>query len=345
MKKHYFFYKLFVLSMFILGNDAAAFHSTSKSSAQKQSVLLKADDISNDSVLDIITARGNVRISNGVQTVEADTVTYNKKMNQLAANGHVKLFDADGDVLHSNYAELSDDLKDVFLKEAYMYTMDKERLAAHRVKKVDKQTYFDKGVYTPCEMCKGQEYPTWQLQAKEIHRDEEKGDVIYKDAIFAFRGVPTFRTPYFSHPDPSVKRRSGFLAPFFGGDSLYGMAAGTPYYWAAGADKEMTVTPVWMTKQTPVLMGDYRQRFQNSIFHFSGSATQAPNTTGTPGALKARRKRNQGHFLADGHYDATPNWRLSYDVKGASNPTYLTAPNILLRISFPTAVIKTLIGC
>jgi LPS-assembly protein len=290
---------------------------------EKQSVLLKAQDVSNDSVLDVIVARGNVQISNGIQTVEADTVTYNKKMNQLTASGNVKVFDVDGDVISSNYAELSDDLRDVFLKEAYMYTMDKERLAASTVKKVDQHTYFDRGVYTPCEMCKEQQYPTWQLQAKEIHRDEEKGDVIYKDAVFVFKGVPTVRTPYFSHPDPSVKRRSGFLAPFFGGDSLYGAATGVPYYWAISPAQELIVTPVLMTKQTPVLMGDYRQRFQDSIFHFSGSATQSPSVSGTSGATRVQRKRTQGHFVADGHYDATPNWRLSYDIKKASNPTYL----------------------
>ena len=321
MIKNRFFYKFFLLGICMVAHSAWALHGAKN--AGKQSVLLKAQDVSNDSVLDVVVARGNVQISNGIQTVEADTVTYNKKMNQLIASGNVKVFDVDGDVVSSNYAELSDDLRDVFLKEAYMYTMDKERIAANTVKKVDQQTYFSHGIYTPCEMCKGQQYPTWQLQAKEIHRDEEKGDVIYKDAIFAFKGVPTFRTPYFSHPDPSVKRRSGFLAPFFGGDSLYGAATGLPYYWAISPSQELIVTPVLMTKQKPVLMGDYRQRFENSIFHFSGSATQSPSVTGTPGATKVQQKRTQGHFVTDGYYNATPNWRLSYDIKKASNPTYL----------------------
>ena len=49
------------------------------------------------------------------------------------------------------------------------------------------------------------------------HRPRSAGrDDHLQDAQFELFGVPIFYMPYFSHADPSVKRRSGFLMPEYG---------------------------------------------------------------------------------------------------------------------------------
>ena len=40
-----------------------------------------------------------------------------------------------------------------------------------------------------------------------------------------------------------VKRKSGFLVPFFSGSANLGIGSATPYYWAISDDKDMTFTP------------------------------------------------------------------------------------------------------
>ena len=39
--------------------------------------------------------------------------------------------------------------------------------------------------------------------------------MLYHEGVLVhIRNVPVFYTPYFSHPDPSVKRKRGFLTAF-----------------------------------------------------------------------------------------------------------------------------------
>src|SRR5258708_40124075 len=86
-------------------------------------------------------------------------------------------------------------------------------------------------------------------------------------------GFPIFWTPYLSHPDPSVKRRSGFLAPSFGSSPSLGFHTGIPYYWVISPDKDATFTPVITSAGGEFLGGQYRQRFGNGFVHADASVT------------------------------------------------------------------------
>ena len=44
-----------------------------------------------------------------------------------------------------------------------------------------------------------------------------------------------------SHPDPSVKRRSGFLPPSFSDTKNLGSSIFVPYFFALGDDKNFTL--------------------------------------------------------------------------------------------------------
>ena len=43
--------------------------------------------------------------------------------------------------------------------------------------------------------------------------------IYFEDARLEFFGVPLAYIPYFSAPDPTVKRKTGFLIPTFGTSS------------------------------------------------------------------------------------------------------------------------------
>jgi LPS-assembly protein len=55
-----------------------------------------------------------------------------------------------------------------------------------------------------------------------------RGELTYRDAHLEFYGVPIAYTPYFKHPDPTVDRQSGFLAPTFGNSSALGVTLEVP---------------------------------------------------------------------------------------------------------------------
>ena len=56
--------------------------------------------------------------------------------------------------------------------------------------------------------------------------------VYFEQARLEFFGVPLMYMPYFSAPDPTVKRKTGFLMPVFSSSSKYGVGVEIPYFWA-----------------------------------------------------------------------------------------------------------------
>src|SRR5690606_25640593 len=100
----------------------------------------------------------------------------------------------------------------------------------------------------------------------------EAQDVIYHDAWIEFFGIPILYTPYLQHPDPTVDRRSGFLAPTVGTSDFLGYAFEQPYFWAIDETKDLTVAPIVTTEQGVNLTGEYRHLFTNGELRVAGSA-------------------------------------------------------------------------
>ena len=71
------------------------------------------------------------------------------------------------------------------------------------------KTIVNKGVFTSCR--KTDSCPAWSMHADKITHDKIKKQIIYKDTILKIYDYPVFYFPKFFHPDPSVKRQSGFL--------------------------------------------------------------------------------------------------------------------------------------
>ena len=52
---------------------------------------------------------------------------------------------------------------------------------------------------------------------------KKKKNIIYEDAVLNIYDYPVFYFPKFFHPDPSVKRRSGFLQPTLNNSNIVGL--------------------------------------------------------------------------------------------------------------------------
>ncbi len=61
-------------------------------------ILFSADELTYDDALGIVSARGNVEISQGGRTLLADTVSYNRRNGVVTATGNVRLLELDGTV-------------------------------------------------------------------------------------------------------------------------------------------------------------------------------------------------------------------------------------------------------
>ena len=137
-------------------------------------------------------------------------------------------------------------------------------------------------------------------------------------------GFPVLYTPYLSHPDPSVKRASGFLPPVIGSDASNGFRIGIPYYQVLGPDKDVTFRPIFTTQGGTVLDGQYRQRFSNGILRTDTSVTLGSRSV-NPRAFDVNAASNdvRGHLMANGLWNLNDSWRAGIDSEATTDQTYL----------------------
>ncbi|MFQ5985243.1 MAG: LPS-assembly protein LptD, partial [Alphaproteobacteria bacterium] len=286
-------------------------------------VVLQADELRYDEELGVLVAVGHVEIAQGERILLADTVTYNQKTDTVTASGNVVLLEPSGEVLFADYVELTDELTRGIVRGLKMRLTDNSRLAAAGGQRRGAITEMRKVVYSPCELCPNdpERPPLWQLKAQRIIHDQRARDIIYNDVFLEVFGVPVAYTPYFRHPDPTVKRRSGFLAPTLGSSSLLGATLQIPYYFNIAPHIDATFAPIFTTKEGVVLVGEYRQHTGNGQFLWNGSITHV-DRRGDFGE-RVGGQETRGHIEGRGLFDVDETWRWGFDVARSSDDTYL----------------------
>lgn len=316
----------------ITGAPAPA--ATAEAAEQTETpVQLTADQMVYDRELGIVSAKGRVEIVQEGRVLVADQVNYNLKQDIVSASGNVTLAEPNGETLFTNYVELSGDLKEGVASEIRAILADNSRVAAASARRVGgSRTDFDKAVYTACEPCRKnpERTPLWQAKANRITHNQDEQVIEYRDAWLELGGVPILYTPYLSHPDPSVKRQSGFLAPTAGMSSNIGANLTVPYFWAIKDNQDVTFAPRFLfpgstTKNTReltesdnalrhmVLAGEHRWRGREGEERTLASLTADKYT----GDLR-------GHINSRARFDLNNSWRAGYQLERASDDTYLS---------------------
>ena len=69
-----------------------------------------------------------------------------------------------------------------------------------------------------------------QYRPSEMLHDNKKKTIYYDNALIKVYDIPIFYIPKLSHPDPTVKRRSGFLIPSLTDSKNLGSGFSIPYF-------------------------------------------------------------------------------------------------------------------
>ena len=311
---------------------------TGKSIAAKPApgaqMLVQANEIRYDYNNLTVSAIGNVQIYYNGATIEADKVIYDQRNKRLHAEGNARLAEADGKVSYGELLDLSDDYRDGFIDSLRVETAEQTRLAASRADRTGANyTVFQSGVYTACEPCRDdpRKPPLWQVKAARIIHNESEKMMYFEDARIEFFGVPLAWMPYFSAPDPTVKRKTGFLMPIVSTSSAYGFALETPYYLALAPNYDATLSPRITTTQGPLLRGEWRQRFEDGELTIRGAGIDQldknkfiVNGAETPGFRDFR-----GSIEASGRFNLSPQWTWGFDGVGLTDRTFFQDYKIL----------------
>ena len=333
----------------LLSTLEAKGNATAKS--LEQDIYIEADKFIYDEKISILNARGDVEIQDLKKkvTFQSKEIFYNTESKIIRSNTESTIRDHLGNtfvvksfvytlndgLVKINKAKVKDIEKNlVHLEKAYInlnsnkligkdisidfnnksFQNDNEpRLKGNTVVTDGDETLVTKGVFTTCK--KNDNCPPWQLSAQEVKHDKKKKTIYYKNAWLKLYDKPVFYFPKFFHPDPSVKRQSGFLMPTFEDSSTLGASLNVPYYLVIANNKDLTLKPRFYSEEKLLLQTEYREvnAKSNHILDFS-FVTKKGSTSKSHFFSKTAKKLNFDNFDES---------ELNFQIQQTSDDTYL----------------------
>lgn len=287
-------------------------------------MLLQADQLVYDNDAEKVSAQGSVQIDYNGYKLVAEKVSYNQKTKRIVAIGNVEIVEPNGHVITSDRIDITDDFGNGFLNALRVETPDDTRFAAESAERFDGQkTVFNHGVYTACKACKENpdKPPLWQIKARTVVLDGKAKTVTYRDARFELFGLPIAYLPYFSHADPSTKRKSGFLMPQYDYKENLGYSVRVPYFWATGESHDLTVAETWYSKQGFLTDLEWRHQLDSGYYTFkaAGIFQQSPSDFTT---LPDSTEDARGMVATNGKFNINPRWSFGWNAMYQSDRTF-----------------------
>ncbi len=148
-----------------------------------------------------------------------------------------------------------------FNKGSFGNKKNEPRLYGNILESNSNKTEVSKGIFTTCKRRDG--CPPWTIKAEKITHDKNKKIITYQNAWLQVYDKPIFYFPKFFHPDPTVKRQSGFLIPKFTESSNAGISLQMPYFKVLTDNKDLTFSPRIFADQKLILQNEYRRVEKN----------------------------------------------------------------------------------
>lgn len=297
-------------------------------------LLVEARELVYDNDKNVVSAVGNVEMYYQGRVLQADRVTYDRNTKRVFAAGNARLTETDGTVATGDRFELTDDFRDGFIDSLRVQqtTTDQgvpitSRFSAPRAERTaGETTVFRRGTYTVCEPCEKDPTrpPLWQVKASRIIHNNAERMIYYEDAQLEIAGVPVAYIPYFSTPDPTVKRKSGFLTPNFIASGPLGFGTSLPYFIALAPNYDLTLTPTFLTRQGVLGEAEWRHRLSNGVYNIRAAGIfQQDQDAFSPAPFGAREKEFRGSVASTGRFYLNERWQYGWDVEAATDKWFV----------------------
>lgn len=301
---------------------------------QQDRLLVDAREIIYDNDKNTISAAGDVQMNYQGRTLQADRVTYDRNTGRVFAEGNARLTDVNGTVVSGSRFELTDDFRNGFIDSLRVVQTTEEngrpvtsRFSAPRAERSQGETtVFERGTYTACEPCKEnpERPPLWQVKAAKIIHNNSERTIYYEDASLEFLGVPIAYVPYFWTPDPTVKRKTGFLAPRYVYSNALGFGGSVPFFWAIAPNYDLTFSPTVLSRQGFLGEVEWRHRLESGAYNVraAGISQLEPEAFLTsprgPGDREFR-----GSLETSGLFYINERWKWGWDLAFVSDKWFL----------------------
>ena len=251
------------------------------------------------SIIDKILIAENVELTDIDKNIyEVKSIRFNLKTNEI----------------------IGKDLSLNFNSENIKSGQNEPRLKGNAIFYNKNSTKISKGVFTTCK--KDDNCPPWVLSAEKIEHNRVKKTVNYKNALLKIYDVPVFYFPRFFHPDPTVKRQSGFLVPSFSQSNNLGNYISIPYFNAISKSSDLTFSPRFYDDGKSIYQSEYRKYSGNSKHELDFSIKSK-----SPLIFDNNEKKSSTHFFSKSIFNFdlndTYDGELSLKVQQTSDDYYL----------------------
>ena len=220
---------------------------------------------------DIIYLRNEYKISSNKKSTLKDNFNNIYSLKNFVYFSNTSLIQSNGIILIDNdknklrlketFIDLKDNKfagKDVEVKFNNLSFKEgnEPRLKANSIISNDNITSVSNGIFTTCK--KNDTCPPWSMSAEKINHNKEKKQISYKNAWLKIYDQPILYFPKFFHPDPTVKRQSGFLVPAFKDSTNFGTSLTIPYYKVIAENIDLTFKPRIYNANDSIIQTEYR---------------------------------------------------------------------------------------
>lgn len=291
--------------------------SNSPVMAADQDISFEADSVTVNQDDGSMLATGNVEMRQAGMTLTADEVRYNRDEDRAVASGNVTFVDADGGIHRSEVMTLDTEFTHIVadtLRSRYpdgsFFTADSGDI------KTDSVSVYDSSRFSPCDCdFENGETPIWDLRATSTRHNVETRTIIHRNVRMHIMNLPIGYLPYLAHPDWTVRRRSGFLAPSFIVNTDLGLTASIPYFFVIDETSDAEITPFRFQHRGNAVRTRYRQFWDNSEF---GATLYTAN-------VETYKKNRENVAAIDASYGARigTGWDVNMRLRRASQDTFL----------------------
>ena len=257
---------------------------------------------------------------------QLDSFNYYKIKNRIRGKNLIftdkennKYFIDDAMVKLDSNEVLGKDLKINFTNSTFDNSKNEPRLKGNKIYSNIDTTKVSKGIFTTCK--KTDKCPPWTMQASEVVHDRKKKTISYKNAWLKIYDTPVVYFPKFFHPDPTVKRQSGFLIPKFSSGNTLGNSLEIPYFNVMADNKDLTLTPKIYGDGSLIFQSEYREENKNTSHIFDASLYNRDNVN------IFGDSNSKNHFFSNStfNYDNKKfdSVKVELNIESVSNDTYL----------------------
>ena len=237
-------------------------------------------------------SRGKIKANTQLELI-SDNFEYYKKTNQLKTIGNVQLYDFTNNItINAETIFYFKDIEKIFTKgKTLIKISDKYTIEGYDLTLLKNEMILSSRKNTIITDKKSNMYKLKEFQYS-INQEILKGENIEvsmktnektnNDNFFIKTGVFNLKENKFLakdisailskdlfgnnfHPDPSVKRQSGFLTPDLSSSQNTGSSISTPYFYVISDDKDITVKPQLFDNNKFLLQNEFRQKTKKTL--------------------------------------------------------------------------------